>query len=308
MKPLASITALVSEPDCLTTIQTSSEPSELRDAVTEIHQARARGQHLVVAPLLDDQLGARGGRPEVAASAHLKVCTLPTVRALPRLLDEVPGIDLAVVSGPKSFEQAFFEFVYLDEVLAFGASLVLLELPEPTRLALTEYVETARAYDLRLDDPQLVILRKRGDATPAHLPFPLGWGHREPPADLADFPTPPEWGGEGMADAGGRQLYAARAWAARSAALSRHLQNQLWKAEQAAANELDAVRRQLRDRDAAAAAAVEQLEVLQGQLVEIRAARDMAERRLAQVTASRSWRLTAALRLLKRRSQRTVGR
>jgi hypothetical protein len=293
------VVALVAEHAFHRTLATGLTESHSPLGIAAVHEQRDEGQHILIEP--DETRWLAGGwqeRLELARLAHrVRVVAMAPELALPELLRERTQLDFALIQGPKTFEDAFLEFLYLDRMLVNGGMITVGGLRQDAVTSLVEYVTLARAYEQRTATRStLTVLRKLGRHSPRDLPVPQLWRNRGD-RDLGattSFGTVPSAADDAAGaatllrdGAATRELFLARTRAAELEGRARTLAARLLEAEEDSAREIAELRSQRDTADAAHA---------------------RAEYWLGQITSSPSWRLTAPLRLLKKHTPRRPGR
>jgi hypothetical protein len=308
------LAAVVTEFDCSKTLETGLGRGDSALAIATAHEQRARGEHIAIDADQESEFSLDAvARLRRAGLLH-RVQLIPGSAevALPELLRDGVEIDFALIGGPKRFEDAFVEFLYLDRMLVTGGMMALAGAEEGAMAAVLEFVAQARAYELRLEPCSgFALLRKLGRQRAQETPFPSGWGRADElnahgpslapengvvAGGLANVPHAADADASLLADSSTRELHLARAYAARLEARATELGKRLLDAEQRGAELL---------RTCARLGEVE-LQLRQTELGLQHA--QAAERWLADLQSSASWRLTAPLRTAKRRARALFGR
>jgi predicted O-methyltransferase YrrM len=308
------LAAVVTEFDCSKTLETGLGRGDSALAIATAHEQRARGEHIAIDADQESDFSLDAvARLRRAGLLH-RVQLIPGAAevALPELLRDGVEIDFALIGGAKRFEDAFVEFLYLDRMLVTGGIMALASPEKRAMVALLEFVAQARAYELRLEPCSgFALLRKLGQQRTQETPFPSGWGRADElnphgpslapengvvAGGLASMPRAAYADASRLADSSTRELHVARAHAARLEARATELGKRLLDAEQRGAELL---------RTRARLGEVE-LQLRQTELGLQHA--QAAERWLADLQSSASWRLTAPLRAAKRRARALFGR
>jgi Methyltransferase domain len=175
----SELAAIVTEFDCSKTLETGLGRGGSALATATVHEQRGRGGHTAIDPHQESVFSSDGlERLRRAGLLHrVQFIASPSEVALPELLRDGIEIDFALIHGPKRFEDAFVEFLYLDRMLVTGGIMALAGAEERAVAAVLEFVAQARAYELRSDTgPELAVLRKLGRQRTQEPPFPSGWG------------------------------------------------------------------------------------------------------------------------------------
>jgi hypothetical protein len=297
------LTLIVAEHGCDRTLATGLGVGESAVAIATAHRRRSAGLHIAIDPTQTSVFGGEGLRQLGAAGLLQYVQHIEKVPevALPELLRDETEVDFGFILGPKSFEEAFLEFLYLDRMLTIGGIIAVSGVGAAEASALVEFIAQARAYEPRsTPGSAMPVLRKLGRQHARESPFPSRWRRSgadrspQPGPRPTDFDTAPS-GGPAPSPAGGvplrsaatRELYLARARATELETRAYELGARLVDAELRAAREMSE---------------------LHGELELSRAAHERAEYWLARVNSSVSWRVTAPLRWASRLVRALRGR
>jgi predicted O-methyltransferase YrrM len=308
------LAAVVTEFGCSRTLETGLGRGDSALAIATVHEQRARGEHIAIdADRESDPSWDAVARLRRAGVLH-RVQLIPgsSVVALPELLRDGVEIDFALIGGPKRFEDAFVEFVFLDRMLVTGGIIAIADPEKRAMAAVLEFVSEARAYELRLEPSAgFALLRKLGQQRSQETPCPSGWGRadelngRRPglaPGDgefergLANASRAADVDASVLAGSSTRELHLARAHAAQLEARAAELAKRLLDAEQRA-GDLILTRARLGEMELWLQETERKLQHAQA-----------AEKWLAGLQSSASWRLTAPLRAGKRRARGLFGR
>jgi hypothetical protein len=296
------LTSIVAEHGCGRTLATGLGVGESAVAIATVHRRRSAGLHIAIDAAQTSVFGGEGLRQLSAAGLLQYVQHIEKVPevALPELLRDGTEVDFGFILGPKSFEEAFLEFLYLDRMLTIGGIIAVSGVGAAEASALVEFIAQARAYESRSTPGSgLPVLRKLGRQHARGTPFPSRWrrsgGDRppEPEPRLTDFDAAPSGGptpspaGDVTPRSATRELYLARARVSELETRAYELGARLVDAELRAAREMSELR---------------------GELELSRAAHDRAEYWLARVNSSASWRVTAPLRWATRLMRALRGR
>lgn len=296
------LAALVSEFDCSKTLETGLGGGSSALAIAAVHEQRGRGGHIAIDPYQETVFSSAGvQRLRDAGLLHrVQLIASSSELALPKLLRDGVETDFALIQGGQRFEDMFMEFLYLDHLLVNEGLMAFAEAGQPAVAAVLEFVAQTRAYERWSPaGSELVVLRKLGRQPPQLTPFPSGWGRKEHPEDDANQRSENGLGPRHAADgqhpalvhgtklpSSSRELHLAWARASELEVRVAELGACLLDAEQRAA-ELLRARARLRE-------------------LELQFAQ--AEHWLLEAKSSASWRLTAPLRFVKRRTRALRGR
>lgn len=306
------LAALVTQFDCSQTLEIGFGHVACAIAIAGVHELRGRGEHTVI-----DRYQGRMFASEATESLRraglvhrLRFIGNSPELGLPELLRDGFETDFALIHGPKRFEDAFVEFLYLDRLLVTGGLIVFASAAERAVDAVLKFGLQARAYELRsAAGAELAVLQKLGGQSPHDALVPSRW--RRSGDDNGRAPTSGTANGAGNVarvprpanGAGGsswsRELHLTRVRAAELEIRIAELGASLLEAEQRAADlvpaehELRHVKQELQQSQG-------ETRELRDRLSQAEAAHQRAEYWLACVNSSASWRATAPLRLLKR--------
>jgi predicted O-methyltransferase YrrM len=308
------LAAVVTEFDCSKTLETGLGRGDSALAIATAHEQRARGEHIAIDAdqESDFSLDAVARLRRAGLLHRVQLISGAAEVALAELLRDGVEIDFALIGGPKRFEDAFVEFLYLDRMLVTGGIMALASPETSAMAAVLDFAAEARAYELRLAPCSgFALLRKLGQQRTQETPFPSGWGRADElnaygpslapengvvAGGFANMPRAADADASLLADSSTRELHLARAHAARLEARAAELSTRLLDAEQRGAELL---------RTRARLGEVE-LQLQETEVVLQHA--QTAERWLADLQSSASWRLTAPLRAAKRRARALLGR
>jgi hypothetical protein len=285
------LVAIVAEHDCSRTLATGLGQGESAIAIAGVHQRRDDGLHIAIDPEQETVFAGDGVSRLRAGGllSRVQVITTAPELALPDLLRRGTQLDFALIQGPKMFEDAFVEFLYLDRMLINGGFIAVSGTGGDEVSALLEFAAQARCYEPRSPPgSELPVLRKLGRQQARETPFPVRWrrpgGHHSPYGN-GRGPLPVEVPTSRAAPT--RELHLARTRATELEARVYELGARLVDAEQRAAREMSELHREL-------------------ELAY--AAHQQAEYWLAAVNTSASWRLTAPLRQVTRLTRALLSR
>jgi hypothetical protein len=304
------LVAIVTEHDCSRTLATGLGQGESAVAIAGVHQRRDDGLHIAIDPEQATVFAGDGVSRLRAGGLLSRVQVIDTAPelALPDLLRRGTELDFALIQGPKMFEDAFVEFLYLDRMLISGGFIAVSGTGENEVAALLEFAAQARYYEpCSAPGSALPVLRKLGHQRARETPFPFQWlqpSGRRPPypeAALRGFdttpsrrPDPSPAQGAALRSASTRELYLATARAAELESRLYALGARLVDAELQAAREMSELHGELSE--------------LHGELELANAAHQRAEHWLEGIKSSASWRLTAPLRWLTRLMRALLSR